>query len=255
MDRLAANLTQLYRELPFLDRFEAAARDGFGAVELLFPYDHAAAEITGRLRIHGLRLAMISMPPPNFAGGARGFAAIPGGEERFRHDFRRSLRFVEALGAQRLHILAGKASGPVARSAFIANLRWAAAEAPGLQLVIEPRDETESPGYFLNDFELAREVLDAVRASNLGLVFDTAHAHLATGDVLAAWKDCADRVAYVQLADAPGRGAPGSGDIDFPAFLAALGESGYEGPLGLDYRPEGATSRSFSWRALLGQPS
>ncbi|HHC29578.1 MAG TPA: hydroxypyruvate isomerase, partial [Rhodobacterales bacterium] len=138
MHSFAANLTMLFREYPFLDRFEMAANAGFKGVEVLFPYDDAAAQITNRLRAFGLKMVLINAPPPNWAGGERGFAAVPGQSERFRHDFRRALRFAQALGAQHLHLMAGKAKGAVARRTFVDNLAWAAARAPKMSLTIEP---------------------------------------------------------------------------------------------------------------------
>jgi 2-dehydrotetronate isomerase len=247
MPRFAANLTYLFRELPFLDRFEAAAEAGFTGVEVLFPYDDAAGEITRRLRAHGLTMVLINAPPPNWAGGERGFAAVPGGVERFRHDFRRALRFAEALGARHLHIMAGKAQGLVARRTFIDNLRWAAARAPGTSLTIEPLNPVDMPGYFLNDFDLAAEVLDEVGAANLGLQFDMYHAQMITGDGMAVWDRHGGRARHIQVGSVPGRHEPVAGDIDYPAFFARLDAEGFAGWVSGEYNPAGRTQDGLGW--------
>lgn len=253
MVQLAANLATLFTELPFLDRFEAAARHRFAAVELPFPYDRPAGQISGRLRVHGLELALMAAPPPNHTGGARGFAALPGGAERFRHDFRRARRFAEALGARQLHLVAGRASGPVARAALIENLAWAAAEAPDLSLVIRPRGADEVPGYFLSSLALAAEIIERVGAPNLGLVFDTCLAQEETGDLIKAWRAHRPLVRAVTLADAPDRRAPGLGEADLKALFEALAEDGFAGPVIADYRPGGDTAKSLGWMALAGR--
>ncbi|MCB1329874.1 MAG: TIM barrel protein [Maritimibacter sp.] len=252
MPRFAANLTFLFRELPFLDRFEAAAEAGFKGVEVLFPYDDAAAEITRRLRAFDLDLVLINAPPPNWAGGERGFAAVPGLSERFRHDFRRALRFAEALGARHLHLMAGKAQGLVARKTFIDNLAWAAAQAPGASLTIEPINPVDMPGYFLDDFDLAAEILDAVGAPNLSLQFDMYHAQMITHDGMAVWDKHRARVKHVQIGGVPGRGEPVKGEIDYPSFFDRLDAEGYRGWVSGEYNPVGRTEEGLGWMAPEG---
>lgn len=247
MPKFAANLTFLFRELPFLDRFEAAAEAGFSGVEVLFPYDDAAGEITRRLRANGLEMVLINAPPPNWAGGERGFAAVAGGGERFRHDFRRALRFAEALGARHLHIMAGKARGPVARRSFIDNLAWAAGQAPKASLTIEPINPVDMPGYFLDDFDLAAEILDEVGAPNLGLQFDMYHAQMITGDGMAAWERHGHRARHIQVGGMPGRHEPLRGEIDYPAFFDRLDAEGYAGWVSGEYNPAGRTDEGLGW--------
>lgn len=253
MPRFAANLNFLYKEMPFLDRFSAAAGDGFEGVEILEPYDHAAPEILERLAMFDLRLALINAPPPNWTGGPRGFAALPGGQERFRHDFRRALRFARALGAERLHLMAGEAEGDAARATFVENLRWACAEAPKARLTIEPINTGDMPGYFLNDFDLAAEVLDEVAAPNLGLQFDVYHAQRITGDAMACWDRHGHRAVHVQIAQPPRRDEPGAGggkgQIDYPAFFARLDATGYTGWVSAEYHPTDPrrTSDGMGW--------
>ena len=247
MPRFAANLNFLFRELPFLDRFAAADDAGFDAVEVLFPYDNPAHEITSRMTATDLQMALINTPPPNWAGGDRGFAAIPGSEKRFRHDFKRALRFAKALGATHLHVMAGRARGLVARQTFIDNLAWAAAEAPRQSLTIEPINTDDMPGYFLNDFDLAAEIMAAVNAPNLGLQFDAYHAQMITGDMAQVWLDHGALARHIQIACCPGRHEPGGGDIDYQAFFQGLDDAGYEGFVSAEYHPRRATTDGLGW--------
>lgn len=247
MPRFAANLNFLFKEVPFLERFEAAAEAGFGAVEVLFPYDHAAHEITSRLTATGLKMALINTPPPNWAGGDRGFAAIPGGEKRFRHDFTRALRFAKALGAQHLHVMAGRAKGLVAKQVFIDNLTWAAQQAPKQSLTIEPINATDMPGYFLSDFDQAAEVIDAAGAANLGLQFDAYHAQMITGDMAAVWAKHGHLARHIQVAGMPGRHEPEAGEIDYPGFFARLDEGAYKGWVSGEYHPKARTTDGLGW--------
>ncbi len=247
MPRFCANLTMLFPELPFLERFGAARTAGFEAVEVLFPYDAAASDILRLLADNALTLVLINCPPPNYTDGPRGFAAVPGGEDRFRHDFKRAARYAKALGARHLHVMAGVAEGPEAEAVFIDNLRWAAAEALGQSLTIEPINGHDMPGYFLNDFDLAARVLDAVAAPNLNLQFDAYHAQRITGDAAGCWASHGKRAVHVQVAGVPGRHEPVGGDIDYPAFFARLDADGYQGWVSGEYTPSGRTEDGLSW--------
>ncbi len=247
MPRFAANLDFLFKEVPFLDRFQAAAQAGFKAVEVLFPYDHAASEITGRLRVNELQMVLINTPPPNWTGGARGFAAMPGGQERFRHDFTRALRFAKVLGAQHLHIMAGRARGLVAHTTFVENLKWATAQAPRQSLTIEPINNVDMEGYFLNDFALAAKVITEVAAPNLGLQYDAYHAQMITGDAEKVWAEHGHLVRHVQVGGYPGRHEPVSGEIDYPRFFRALDMNGYAGWVSGEYHPAGNTFDGLGW--------
>ncbi len=247
MPKFAANLNFLFKELPFLDRFGAAADAGFEAVEVLFPYDHAVQEITARLATCSLKMALINTPPPNWAGGDRGFAAIPGGEKRFRHDFTRALRFATALGAGHVHVMAGKAKGLVAKKTFIDNLKWAAGHAPAQSLTIEPINAIDMPGYYLNDFDLAAEIIGAVDAPNLGLQFDTYHAQMISGDMAAIWRKHGPLTRHIQVAGTPGRHEPHGGDIDYPGFFGALDRAGFTGWVSGEYHPKSDTKDGLGW--------
>lgn len=247
MPKYCANLTWLFTELPFLERFEAAKAAGFDAVEVLSPYDVNAQAIVSELAKHELKMVLINCPPPNYTGGDQGFAAVPGLEGRFRTDFKRALRYAETLGAQHLHIMSGVAAGDAARATFIENLRWAAAQAPRQSLTIEPINNETLPGYFLNDFDLGREIVTLIDAPNLRLQFDAFHAAKITGDVLGTWAAMRDITAHVQVAQMPDRGEPDEGQIDYPAFFAQLDAEGYAGWVSGEYKPRGETEDGLSW--------
>ena len=180
-----ANLSHLWPELPYLDRFDAASAAGFTGVEVLFPYDVAAKETQRALTRGGLQMMLINAPPPNYTGGARGFPAVPGGEARFAHDMRRAFRYAEALRVPMIHVMSGYATGPAAKDAMITNLRQAVQDAPaGLTLLLEPLCPESQPEYFLNDYALAAEIIAAVDAPNLRLQFDSYHAQMIHGDAV-----------------------------------------------------------------------
>lgn len=245
MTKFCANLTMLFTELPFLERFGAARDAGFAAVEVLFPYDVAVPDMLGALARNGLPMALINCPPPNYTGGEQGFAAVKG--SRFRADFKRAARYAKALGAQHLHIMSGDAAGAEAKAIFIENLRWAAAEAPQQSLTIEPINQDDRPGYFMSDFDLAAEVIVAVDAPNLRLQFDAYHAQKITGDVLGTWAKVSDITVHVQVGQTPNRTAPDQFDIDYAAFFKALKASKYKGWVSGEYTPAGHTEDSLRW--------
>jgi hydroxypyruvate isomerase len=249
MPKFCANLTWLFTELDFLDRFEAAKEAGFDAVEVLFPYDVNAQDIVAALGRYELQMALINCPPPNYTGGPQGFAAVPGLEDRFKKDFGRALRYAQTLGAKHLHIMSGVAEGPAAKETFINNLRWAAAEAPAQSLTIEPINNETMPGYFLNDFELGREIVTTIDAPNLRLQFDTFHAAKITGDVLGTWDAMRDITAHVQVAQMPDRAEPDQGEIDYPAFFSLLDAQGYAGWVSGEYKPRRTTEEGLGWLA------
>lgn len=241
MPDFAANLDTLWTELHPMDRPAAAARAGFQWIEIPFPYDINAADLRRELIRRGLRLALMACPPPNYTGGPRGFAGVPGAEGRFRRDLARALRYAELLRPRVLQILPGEGRGD--RAVLVANLAWAADRAGDQRLVIEPGEGQAA----LGTFEEAASILDEVGAANLALLFDAAHAHALTGDVAAAWAAHGARSGHVQFADAPGRGAPGTGTLDVPDFLAAVGAAGHEGPVGAKYHPGGSTEPTLGW--------
>lgn len=247
--KLAANLSLLWPELPFLDRFDAAAAAGFEAVEVLFPYEFGAHEMQAAMRRTGLRMILMNAPPPNYTGGLRGFAARVGGEDRFRHDMRRVFRYATALGVEFVHVMTGEGRGDEAFETLVENLKWAARAAPkGLTLTIEPLNNQDMPGYFLNDYGLAAKVLDAVRKRNVRLQYDSYHAQVIHGDAVEVWRRYGLRAAHVQLGDAPGRVAPGDGTVDFQKLRAEMEKTGYTGWVSAEYQPGSrATEDTLRW--------
>lgn len=247
MPKFCANLSMLFKELPPLERFEAAAEAGFDAVEVLFPYDEPGHEIRKALISCGLPLVLINTPPPNWTGGERGFAAIPGGQTRFQHDFKRALRYAKALDSNYIHVMSGVAEGNEARATLVENLKWATAMAPDQALTIEPINTEDMPGYFLNDFNMSADILEEVSAPSLGLQFDAYHAHKITGNMLKTWEDHRDRVVHIQVSDPVGRHEPSGQTIDYPTFFAQLDAEGYAGYVSAEYIPAGRTWDGLDW--------
>ncbi len=247
MPKFAANISFLFKELPLIDRIQAAAQAGFQGVEILFPYDDPVPEIARGLSFAGLPLVLLNAPPPNYAGGERGFAAVPGGQDRFQHDFRRVVRYAQALKSNIIHVMAGVATGADARATYIANLRHAAAAAPQHLLTIEPINQQDMPGYFLSDYDLALDVLDAVGADNVALQFDAYHAQKITGNAMAAWGAYGKHACHVQIAGLPDRHEPTSEVFDYPAFFERLDSDGYDGFVSAEYHPAGDTNAGLAW--------
>jgi 2-dehydrotetronate isomerase len=248
MPKFAANLSLLFAELPFPDRFAAAADAGFQAVEILFPYDIAAKEIHRALQISGLELVLINAPPPNYTGGTPGYGATPGGEARFRHDIHRVLRYAGVLRPGLIHIMSGHETGAAAEATLVRNLQWAADLAPGQGFTIEPLNSRDQPGYFLNSYDLAADVLARVDRRNVALQYDSYHAQMIHGDAAAIWQKYARLAAHVQIGAAPDRSEPAPGLIDFAALFAAIDASGYAGWVSAEYSPSTKhTQDSLGW--------
>ncbi|MDO6588862.1 hydroxypyruvate isomerase [Loktanella sp. D2R18] len=249
MSKYCANLTWLFAELPFLQRFGAAKDAGFDGVEVQFPYDVNAQDIVNQLARYDLKMVSLNCPPPNYTGGEPGWAAVPALQSRFQRDFMRAARYAKTLGAQHLHIMAGVADGPEAEAVYIENLAWAAAQVPKQDLLIEPINGDNMPGYFLRDYDLAAKVIAAVNAPNLQLLFDAYHAKKITGDVCATWERMRPITAHVQVAQTPDRSEPDASDIDYPAFFDRLQADGYQGWISGEYRPRGETAAGCQWLA------
>lgn len=248
MPKFAANLSLLWPELPYLDRFDAAAAAGFDAVEVLFPYEAPAKETQRALLRRGLQMVLINAPPPNYTDGPRGFAATVGGADRFRYDMKRAFRYTDALGVSVLHVMAGTGAGGEARQVMIDNLRWAAQAAPqGLTLTVEPLCQQTAPGYFLNDYALAAGILAEVGAANVGLQYDSFHAQMIHGDAVEVFEKYAHLIRHIQLGDTPERGGPGTGGVDFAGLFAAVDEAGFDGWISGEYHPGGPTEKTLDW--------
>lgn len=248
MFKIAANLSHLWPELPYLDRFDAAADAGFDGVEVLSPYDMPAKETQRALLKCGLPLILMNAPPPNYTGGARGFAAVPDLQARFHYDLRRVLRYSEMLRVPMLHVMAGVAEGEDARKTLVENLRWASEEVPaGMTLLLEPLNATSMPGYFLNDYALAADILHEVNAPNVALQFDSFHAQVIHGDALEVYDTYKALVRHVQIGDAPGRTTPGTGEVDFGGLFERLQNDRYAGWISAEYTPDPQTENSLEW--------
>ncbi len=247
MPRFAANLSMMFTERPFLERFDAAAAAGFEAVEFLFPYDHKPAEIRGALDRNGLKLALFNLPPGNWEAGERGLASLKGREAEFRASVDRALDYAAVLDPERLHVMAGLAQGAEARATYIANLAHAAESAEGRRLCIEPINSRDMPGYHLSTSADALTVLDAVGAGNLGLQFDFYHAQIMEGDLTRRLERLMPRIAHVQIAGVPERHEPDTGELNYPHLFAALDRLGYDGFVGCEYRPAGRTEDGLGW--------
>ena len=255
MPQFAANLTMLFNEHPFLDRFEAAAQAGFKAVEFLFPYAWPVAELQQRLKAHGLKLVLHNLPAGDWDAGDRGMACHPDRVEEFRAGVARGIEYGTALGVPHLNCLAGKAPAGVdeatLRRTFVANLRYAAAEfkKAKLNLLIEPINRFDIPGFYLNTTAQALSILDEVVADNAFVQYDIYHAQRMEGELIATMTKHLARIGHIQLADNPGRHEPGSGEIHYDNVFAALDRIGYAGWIGCEYKPATTTAGGLSWLA------
>ena len=259
MPRFAANLTMLFNEVPFLDRFERAAKAGFTAVEFLFPYAWPAEEIRQRLDVNGLTLILHNLPAGDWDAGERGIACLPERVSEFHEGVAKAIVYAQALGVKQLNCLAGMAPAGVAddvlRQTFVENLRFAAAELKevGLRLLIEPVNTFDIPGFYLNRTAQAVSILDEVGADNAFIQYDIYHAQRMEGELASTLQNCLPRIGHVQLADNPGRNEPGTGEINYVFLFAHLDRIGYDGWIGCEYTPVTATEIGLEWRQRLAQ--
>ena len=257
MPRFAANLTMLFNEVPFLDRFERAAKAGFEAVEFLFPYAYDAAEIRQRLDAHGLQLVLHNLPAGNWDAGERGIACHPERVGEFREGVERAISYATALGVGQLNCLAGKAPPGVPdtllRQTFVANLSFAAQALgyAGIKLLIEPINSFDIPGFYLTRPDQAIALLDEVGSANAYVQYDIYHAQRMEGELAATMQKHLARIAHIQLADNPGRNEPGTGEINYAFLFRHLERIGYAGWIGCEYKPAAATEAGLGWRQRL----
>ena len=253
MPRFAANLTMLYNEVPFLERFEKAARAGFGSVEFLFPYAWPAEVVAAKLQGNRLKLVLHNLPAGDWDAGERGIACLPDRVDEFRAGVERAIGYAKALGVAQLNCLAGKvplgAGDALLRRTFVDNLKFAAAELKraDLKLLIEPINTFDIPGFFLNRTPQAIAILDEVGADNAYLQYDLYHAQRMEGELAATLAKHLPRIAHVQLADNPGRHEPGTGEIHYPFLFAELDRLGYTGWVGCEYKPATTTEAGLGW--------
>jgi hydroxypyruvate isomerase len=253
MPRFAANLTMMYNEHAFLDRFGAAARDGFKAVEFLFPYDFSAADLKARLDEHQLTQALFNAPPGDWAAGERGIASLPGREDEFRRSVDTALGYARVLGNRKLHVMAGLIAPDESRErhreVYLQNLAYAAkaAQADGITIVIEPINTRDIPGFFLNRQDDAQAICTEVGAPNLQVQFDCYHCQIVEGDLAVKLKRDMPRIGHIQIAGVPERHEPDIGELNYPYLFELIDSLGYDGWIGCEYRPRAGTSAGLGW--------
>jgi hydroxypyruvate isomerase len=254
MTRLAANLTMMFNELPFLDRFDAAAAAGFRAVEFVSPYDAPAAAVRERLDRNGLTLALFNLPPGDWAAGDRGFGADPRRRDEFPPSVDLALEYVRATGCRTLHLMAGKFAADGDQAAWtdtlVDNVRYAAdaVAGDGVTVVLEPINTcVDIPGYFYDTTAAVLAVMDAVDRPNVKLLYDIYHMQIMEGDLARTIERLLPRIGHIQLADNPGRNEPGTGEINYPWLLERLDALGYTGWVGCEYKPAADTIAGLGW--------
>ncbi|MBN9258158.1 MULTISPECIES: hydroxypyruvate isomerase [unclassified Mesorhizobium] len=262
MPRFSANLSMLFGEHEFLDRFDAAARAGFKGVEYIGPYDHAPEVVAARLKKNGLTQVLFNLPAGDWGKGERGIAVLPDRVPEFRQGVARAITYAQALGCQQVNCLAGIAPAGVERrvleDVFVENLAFAAEklEQAGVRLLIEPINRRDIPGFFLNYSDQALALIDRVGSKNLYLQYDIYHMQIMEGDLARTMEANLSRIAHIQLADNPGRHEPGTGEINYPFLYEHIDRLGYAGWIGAEYKPKAGTEAGLDWFAgFAGQGS
>ena len=253
MPKFAANLSMMFNEVPFPERFAVAAKAGFKAVEFLFPYDYAPAEVAAWLQEYGLKNALFNMPPGDFAGGERGIASLPGREAEFREGVAKAVEYALALGTPTVHCMAGLfpegADRARHRALYIENVRFAAQEMAkhGRILVIEPINPRDIPGYFLNTQAEGHAICKEIGLPNLKVQMDFYHCQIVEGDLTMTFKKYFAGIGHVQIASVPARHEPDEGEVNYRHIFKLLDEMGYDGYVGCEYRPRGRTEDGLVW--------
>jgi hydroxypyruvate isomerase len=251
MPRFAANLTMMFNEWDFLDRFNAAADAGFDAVEFLFPYEHAPDAIAERLQRHRLTQALFNCPPGDWAKGERGIASLKGREDEFKASIDKALIYAEATGVKRLHVMSGLSDrhDSDAQKTYRASITYACERAviKGLDIVIEPINGRDMPGYFLNNFDFAAALITELALPNLKLQYDIYHRQILHGDVMKSLEQLMPMIGHIQIAAVPLRHEPTTGELDDVKVLHHLDHLNYSGFVGLEYRPQGKTVDGLTW--------
>jgi len=251
MPRFAANLSLMFNEWPFLDRFGAAADAGFTAVEFLFPYEFSPDDIGERLQRYGLTQALFNLPPGDWDSGERGMASFPERFDEVKASIATALPYAKATGVKRLHLMAGKSDrhDPKHVEAFKAAVRWAAGELGrhGIDVVLEPLNGRDAPGYFLNDFAFAQKLIADLALPNVKLQFDIYHRQIVHGDVVVALREMMPIIGHIQVASVPSRHEPDSEELSDGFVFAELDRLGYSGFVGCEYRPRAGTLEGLGW--------
>lgn len=253
MPKFSANLSFLYQDLAFLDRFAAAAKDGFGALEYLGPYAEPKEKVANALKANGLKQALFNVPSGDWAGGERGIACLPDRVEEFRSGISLALDYAKALSCPQVNVISGLvpkgADLETLEKVLVENLKYAArltADA-GVKLLIEPINLRDIPGFFLSNTDHAERILEKVGSDNLYIQYDFYHMQIMQGDLIPTFTRLRDRIAHVQIADNPGRNEPGTGEINYGFILSELDRLGYDGWVGCEYKPKAGTSGGLGW--------
>ncbi|RDJ03940.1 2-oxo-tetronate isomerase [Rhizobium grahamii] len=253
MPKFSANLSFLYQDLPFLDRFVAAAKDGFGALEYLGPYAEPKEKIAEALTSSSLKQALFNTPSGDWAGGERGIACLPDRVEEFRAGVAQAIDYATALSCRQLNVISGLvpagADFDTLEEVLVGNLKYASVRCAdaGIRLLIEPINLRDIPGFFLSRTDHAERILDRVGSDNLYIQYDFYHMQIMQGDLIPTFARLKDRIAHVQIADNPGRNEPGTGEINYPFIFAELDRLGYDGWVGCEYKPKSGTSEGLGW--------
>lgn len=253
MPKLAANLSMLFNEYDFLDRFEAAAKAGFRGVEYLFPYDYPASDIAQKLTQFGLTQVLFNLPAGNWGAGERGIACHPDRIEEFRAGVDKAIDYAKALNCRQVNCLVGIKPADVseedAYQTVVENLKFAAEKlnAQGIRLIMEAINTQDMPGFFVNSTEKALRIVAEVGADNLGYQYDIYHMQIMEGNLARTLKDHQANIAHIQLADNPGRHEPGTGEINYPFLLKHIDDIGYQGWIGCEYVPATTTEAGLGW--------
>jgi len=256
MPKFAANLSMMYQEHDFLDRFAAAADDGFKGVEFLFPYDFAPADIKARLDARGLTQVLFNCPPGDWSRGERGMGSLPGREDDFKRAFEKALSYVDVLGNRCLHVMAGLMqpgrTREEHRATYVKNLAWAAQQVAGrdLTLVIEPINPRDIPGFFLNRQDEAHAICKDTGSDRVKVQMDFYHCQIVEGDLAMKFRQYLPGVGHIQIAGVPERHEPQIGEINYPYLFRLIDELGYDGWVAGEYRPKGNTSDGLAWLKL-----
>lgn len=257
MPRFTANLSMLYGEVEFLDRFAAAAKDGFKGVEYLFPYDFPKETIAAKLKENGLEQVLHNLPAGNWGGGERGIGCLPDRVDEFRAGVAKAIDYATTLGCRQVNCLAGiapaGAAADVLKATLVANLRYAAAELKkvGIRLLLEAINTRDIPGFFVARSAQAIAIMDEVGSDNLFFQYDFYHMQIMEGDLTPTFRRLRDRIAHVQFADNPGRNEPGTGEINYDFIFRMLDAEGYAGWVGAEYRPKAGTTAGLGWMKSL----
>jgi hydroxypyruvate isomerase len=253
MPKFSANLSMLFTELDFLDRFAAAARNGFTSVEYLFPYAYPKDQLAETLSRHGLKQALHNLPAGNWEKGDRGMACDPGRVVEFEEGVDRAIEYAQALGCKQVNCLAGVTpkgvSSGAAHETFVRNLKYAAPRLGkhGIRLLIEPINTFDIPGFFLCRTAQALALMDEVREPNLFLQYDVYHMQMMEGNLANTMAKNLERIAHIQVADVPGRHEPGTGEINYAFLFEYLDKIGYQGWIGCEYKPLTSTESGLGW--------